>query len=107
MKLTRTVGQSLPLAVRGETNMLQDLFADNLLNTYYTDAMGLKEFTEFLAKTVFQMVHRYPHMEILEIGKTSSFCVQYILMMGRRWYWRSYQINPAPYGIGLFFLHLY
>ena len=71
MRLTRTVGQNLPLAVRGETNMLQNLFADNLLNTYYTDAMGLKEFTGFLAKTVSQIVHRYPHMEILEIGNAS------------------------------------
>ena len=69
MKLTRTVGENLPKAVRGETNMLQHLFTDNLLNTYYTDAMGLREFTEFLAKTVSQMVHRYPHKEILEIGK--------------------------------------
>ena len=107
MKLTRTVGQNLPLAVRGETNMLQHLFADNLLNTYYTDAMGLRECTEFLAKTVSQIVHRYPHMEIMEIGNTSIVCVQYILIMNRRWYWRSYKINPAPYGTGLFFIHLY
>lgn len=69
MKLTRTVGENLPLAVRGETNMLQHLFADNLLNKYYTDAMGLREFTEFLAQNVSQIVHRYPHMDILEIGK--------------------------------------
>lgn len=48
--------------------MLQHLFADNLLNTYYTDAMGLREFTEFLSINVTQIVHRYPHMQILEIG---------------------------------------
>lgn len=107
MKLTRTVGESLPLAVRGETNMLQHLFADNLLNTYYTDAMGLKESTEFLAKTVSQIVHRYSHMEILEIGNTSIIYVQCLLMMNRRWYWRSYQICTASYGFGLFFLHFY
>ena len=70
MKLTRTVGENLPRAVRGETNMLQHLFADNLLNTYYTDAMGLKEFTELLSKVVTQIVHRYPHMHILEIGQS-------------------------------------
>lgn len=50
--------------------MLQHVFADNLLNTYYTDAMGLKEFTEFLSKVVTQIVHRYPHMHILEIGQS-------------------------------------
>ncbi|OKL60321.1 hypothetical protein UA08_04451 [Talaromyces atroroseus] len=68
MKLTRTVGENLAAAVRGETNILQHLLADGLLNKYYTDAMGLKETTEFLAKSVAQVVHRYPHMKILEIG---------------------------------------
>ena len=68
MKLTRTVGENLPRAVMGETNILQHLFADNLMTKYYTDAMGLKEFTEFFSKNVSQIVHRYPHMKILEIG---------------------------------------
>lgn len=107
MRLTRTVGESLPLAVRGETTMLQHLFSDNLLNKYYTDAMGMKESTDFLAKTVSQIVHRYSHMEILEIGNKSIIYVQYSLMMNRRWYWRSYQICTAPYGTRLFLLHFY
>ncbi|KAL8701231.1 MAG: hypothetical protein Q9224_000596 [Gallowayella concinna] len=79
MKLTRTVGENLPRAVRGETNMLQHLFADNLLNTYYTDAMGLKEFTEFLSQIVSQIVHRYPHMQILEIGAGTGGATKSIL----------------------------
>ncbi|KAL8787510.1 MAG: hypothetical protein Q9213_002168 [Squamulea squamosa] len=79
MKLTRTVGENLPLAVRGETNMLQHLFADNLLNTYYTDAMGLREFTEFLANMVSQIVHRYPHIEILEIGAGTGGAIKSIM----------------------------
>ncbi|KAL8923718.1 MAG: hypothetical protein Q9208_004470 [Pyrenodesmia sp. 3 TL-2023] len=79
MKLTRTVGENLPRAVRGETNMLQHLFADNLLNTYYTDAMGLKEFTEFLSKVVTQIVHRYPHMHILENGAGTGGATKSIL----------------------------
>jgi hybrid polyketide synthase/nonribosomal peptide synthetase ACE1 len=73
MKLTRTVGENLAAAVRGETNILQHLLADGLLNKYYTDAMGLKETTEFLAKSVAQVVHRYPHMQILEIGENNIY----------------------------------
>ncbi|KAF2084690.1 polyketide synthase [Saccharata proteae CBS 121410] len=68
IRLTRTVGENLPAAVRGQTNILQHMFADNLLNRYYTEALGLVECTDFLAKTVAQLVHRFPHMNILEIG---------------------------------------
>jgi hybrid polyketide synthase / nonribosomal peptide synthetase ACE1 len=71
MKLICVVGENLAAAVRGETNMLQHLLADNLLNSFYVEAMGPKELTEFLARTVTQVVHRYPHMKILEIGKNS------------------------------------
>lgn len=69
MKLICVVGENLAAAVRGETNMLQHLLADNLLNSFYEEAMGPKELTQFLAKTVHQVVHRFPHMKILEIGK--------------------------------------
>lgn len=69
MKLICVVGDNLTAAVRGETNMLQHLLADNLLNSFYVEAMGPKELTQFLAKTVLQLVHRFPHMKILEIGK--------------------------------------
>ena len=72
MKLICVVGDNLAAAVRGETNMLQHLLADNLLNSFYVEAMGPKELTQFLAKTVLQLVHRFPHMKILEIGKKFS-----------------------------------
>lgn len=68
VRLNKTVGENLPAAVRGETQILQHMFKDNLLNRYYTEAMGLREATDFLARTVAQMVHRYPHMNMLEIG---------------------------------------
>ncbi|KAL8900165.1 MAG: hypothetical protein Q9192_001208 [Flavoplaca navasiana] len=68
MKLTRTVGENLPRAVRGETNMLQHLFADNLLNTYYIDAMGLKEFTEFLSKVVTQIAPAPERADLSDVG---------------------------------------
>lgn len=68
IRLNKTVGENLPAAVRGETQILEHMFKDNLLNRYYTEAMGLKEATDFLARTVAQLVHRYPHMNMLEIG---------------------------------------
>ncbi|WEW56050.1 hypothetical protein PRK78_001485 [Emydomyces testavorans] len=79
MKLNRTVGENLASAIRGETNILQYLLADNLLNRYYTDALGLRETTEFLANTVSHVAHRYPHMDILEIGAGTGGATKSIL----------------------------
>ncbi|KAL2173703.1 polyketide synthetase [Thermothelomyces heterothallicus CBS 202.75] len=68
VELTHAVGENLAAAVRGETQILQHMFKDNLLNRYYVEALGIRETTAFLARTVAQIVHRYPHMDILEIG---------------------------------------
>ncbi|KAL9121258.1 MAG: hypothetical protein Q9187_002183 [Circinaria calcarea] len=97
MKLTRAVGENLPSAVRGETNILQHLLADNLLNSYYTDAMGLRECTDFLAKTIAQVVHRYPHMEILEIGAGTGGATKSIMKyIGRKFSSYTYtDISPG------------
>lgn len=62
------VGENLAAAIRGETQILQHMTADNMLNRLYVEAMGVKESTVFLSRTIAQIVHRYPHMDILEIG---------------------------------------
>jgi hybrid polyketide synthase/nonribosomal peptide synthetase ACE1 len=69
MKHICVVGDNLAAVLRGETNMLQHLLTDNLLNSFYVEAMGPKELTKVLAKTVHQIVHRFSHMNILEIDK--------------------------------------
>lgn len=69
LKLVRTVGENLPDAVRGDTNILEHLMHDNLLNNFYEHGHGIIEHTEFCAKMVEQIVHRYPSMKILEIGE--------------------------------------
>ncbi|TPX24000.1 putative Hybrid PKS-NRPS biosynthetic cluster [Coccidioides immitis] len=79
IKLNHTVGQNLVSAIRGETNILQHLLEDNLLNRYYMDALGIRENTEFLAKTVSHVAHRYPHMDILEIGAGTGGATKSIL----------------------------
>ncbi|KAI3317853.1 putative polyketide synthase [Xylariaceae sp. AK1471] len=68
IRLNRTVGENLTAAVRGETQILEHMLADNLLNRYYVEAMGLVDATNFLSRTISQIVHRYPRMNILEIG---------------------------------------
>lgn len=75
MKLSCAVGDNLPAVIRGETTILQHLTKDNMLDRFYEDGLGLKEFSTFLGKTVKQVVHRYARMNILEIGTlTPSSC---------------------------------
>ncbi|KAH6673321.1 polyketide synthase [Halenospora varia] len=68
MRLVRAVGEHLADAVRGKTNILEHLMHDNLLNTFYEQGHGIIEHTEFCARMVEQIVHRYPKMKMLEIG---------------------------------------
>lgn len=69
VRLASVVGDNLPSVLRGETTMLEHMIKDNLLDRFYVDGIGLKEYTAHLARTVKQLVHCHPHMDILEIGK--------------------------------------
>lgn len=79
VRLARAVGENLAAAVRGQTQILEHMFRDNLLNRYYTEAMGLREATGFLARVVAQLVHRYPHMDMLEIGAGTGGATKFIM----------------------------
>lgn len=65
----RAVGENLPAAVKGETIIIEHMMKDGMLNEYYVQSLGLKQYTSFFAQTAAQIVHRYPHMNILEIGE--------------------------------------
>ncbi|KAK0741489.1 polyketide synthetase [Schizothecium vesticola] len=72
MQLACAVGDNIAPVLRGETTILEHMTKDNLLNRFYEVGLGLKEFSFWLGKTVKQVVHRYPRMKILEIGKSTS-----------------------------------
>jgi SAM-dependent methyltransferase/NAD(P)-dependent dehydrogenase (short-subunit alcohol dehydrogenase family) len=66
--LTEASGQNLPAVVRGETTILEHMTKDDKLNNYYQHALGFHELNELIATTVQQISHRYPNMNICEIG---------------------------------------
>jgi hybrid polyketide synthase/nonribosomal peptide synthetase ACE1 len=68
MKLMRAVGEHLAPVVRGETTMLQYMTEDNMLNEFYVSAVGFQEYTDTLGEQVGKLGHRFPHMNVLEIG---------------------------------------
>lgn len=54
--------------VRGETTILEHLTQDNKLNRYYQHALGFHQLNDLIAATAKQISHRYPDMNICEIG---------------------------------------
>jgi hybrid polyketide synthase/nonribosomal peptide synthetase ACE1 len=69
LRLVRAVGENLADAIRGNTNILEHMMRDNLLNNFYSEANAIKPSNIFLARMVEQLVHRHPEMKMLELGK--------------------------------------
>jgi hybrid polyketide synthase/nonribosomal peptide synthetase ACE1 len=68
IKLLRRFGDNLVAIATGEKKAIEVGTRDNLLAEFYQDSLGMDTYTRFLAKTVRQIVHRYPHLNVLEIG---------------------------------------
>ncbi|KAH7350679.1 hypothetical protein BKA65DRAFT_243259 [Rhexocercosporidium sp. MPI-PUGE-AT-0058] len=66
--IMRAVGENLPAVVRGETTILEHMTKDSRLDEYYVDALGFEHAYDVATGMVAQFVHRYPHMDIIEIG---------------------------------------
>ncbi|KAK4067253.1 uncharacterized protein Triagg1_7696 [Trichoderma aggressivum f. europaeum] len=67
-QLTAASGENLAAVVRGETTILEHLTKDNKLNNYYQHALGFHELNDLIAAVAKQISHRYPNMNICEIG---------------------------------------
>ena len=59
----------MPAVIRGETTILEHLLVENALTRYYTEALGVQTSNLHLGRMVEQLCHRFPHLQILEIGK--------------------------------------
>lgn len=70
--IMRAVGENLPGVVRGETTILEHMTKDGLLDDYYKHGLGFNPSHELISRMVAQIAHRYPRMNILEIGKLAS-----------------------------------
>lgn len=80
-KLLTRIGENLPDIVQGKTSAIELTMKDDLLNDFYSVALGMAHHTKYLARTVKQITHRYPHMNILEIGAGTGGATKAILDM--------------------------
>jgi hybrid polyketide synthase/nonribosomal peptide synthetase ACE1 len=70
------VGENLPATIRGDTTILEHMTENNLLNDFYQQGLGIPRANEHMARMVKQIANRYPHMDILEIGKLNMTSIK-------------------------------
>jgi hybrid polyketide synthase/nonribosomal peptide synthetase ACE1 len=64
----RVVGENLPAIIRGDASLLGILTQEDLLSKLYAQSLGIDVYLEEVARIARQISHRYPHLNILEIG---------------------------------------
>ncbi|KAH8812401.1 putative PKS-NRPS protein [Xylogone sp. PMI_703] len=79
IQLITTVGQNLLSVVRGQTNLLDCMMKDDMLNRYYALGQQIKDSNVSLSRAVGQIVHRYAGMNILEVGGGHGAVTQGVL----------------------------
>lgn len=66
MRLLRLIFDSLPDMFEADESPIK--LNDTLVERFHSDALGLRIGNRHLARTVKQLTHRYPHLDVLEIG---------------------------------------
>ncbi|KAJ5692060.1 hybrid PKS-NRPS biosynthetic cluster [Penicillium macrosclerotiorum] len=79
LKLISAVGEHIPAVVRGETTVLEHMLRDNMLDDFYKKGVGFAKYNSFMAQMMQQITHRYPHMNILEIGAGTGGATKAVL----------------------------
>ncbi|KAJ5327638.1 Acyl transferase/acyl hydrolase/lysophospholipase [Penicillium brevicompactum] len=64
----RELGGSLAAIIRGDKNALEILTKDNMLAEIYAHSLGIEVYLDEVARIAHQISHRYPHLNVLEIG---------------------------------------
>lgn len=68
IRALRAIGENLPAVIRGEVDVLDIMMRDDVLSKIYTQSLGIEKYLEELTRTVEQISHRHPHLNVLEIG---------------------------------------
>ncbi|TGJ86271.1 hypothetical protein E0Z10_g2470 [Xylaria hypoxylon] len=66
--LLNEMGQNLDQIVKGNISALEIGMRDGLLAQFYKGGLGMAECSKQLAKVIKQITHRFPRMNIIEVG---------------------------------------
>ncbi|OQD84967.1 hypothetical protein PENANT_c011G03847 [Penicillium antarcticum] len=79
IKALSAIGENLPAVIRGESNLLEILTQDNMLSSFYANTLGIDFYLEEIARMAHQISHRYPHLNVLEIGAGAGATTERVL----------------------------
>ncbi|KAL7772833.1 hypothetical protein CFE70_002796 [Pyrenophora teres f. teres 0-1] len=81
VRLLKRIGENLVNIADGEVTAIEIAMEDHLLNEVYVASLGLKEVTHILARVVCQIAHRYPHLNVLEVGGGTAGCTKAVFSL--------------------------
>ncbi|KAH9909070.1 lovastatin nonaketide synthase [Xylariomycetidae sp. FL2044] len=81
VRLLHSVGENLPQVIREGSSILEHMTKDGMLDNVYEEGFGLDRVNDYIAEMVAQIAHRYPRMNILEIGAGTGGSTKAILRL--------------------------
>ncbi|OIW26267.1 putative equisetin synthetase [Coniochaeta ligniaria NRRL 30616] len=81
VQLMKSVGENLPSVVRSGSSILEYMTKDGMLDRIYAEGLGLEQPNRYMARMIAQVGHRYPRMNVFEIGAGTGGSTRYILPM--------------------------
>ncbi|KAI0856844.1 hypothetical protein F4860DRAFT_528733 [Xylaria cubensis] len=81
VRLLQSVGENLPQVIRDGSNIFEHMTGDGMLDNAYEEGFGLDRVNDYIAEMVGQISHRYPRMNILEIGAGTGGSTRSILRL--------------------------
>lgn len=73
------VGETMIPFVRGEVNMLEEFQKHDMLDWLYKETDGTRDYNAYLGGLVKQIAHRFPYMNILEIGAGTGSATEAVI----------------------------
>jgi aspyridone synthetase (hybrid polyketide synthase/nonribosomal peptide synthetase) len=78
LDLMHAAGKNLVPVARGETQILEHLMKDNMLQRLYTEGHGARRMNMYLAQVLKQITYKYPRLKILEIGAGTGGTTEHV-----------------------------
>ena len=68
LEIMNAIGQNLVPVLRGETQLLEVMLQNDMLNRFYMEGRGFRYLNKCIARIAKQITSKHPHVKILEIG---------------------------------------
>ncbi|KAL4945238.1 hypothetical protein BDV06DRAFT_231409 [Aspergillus oleicola] len=79
VRLLQSVGSYLPEAMLSGSSILEHMVTDSMWDHIYEEGPGIDQANESIAQMVSQIAHRYPSMDVFEIGAGTGGSTKRIL----------------------------